>query len=232
MPNRTATAALCAAAALLLPPWLATSRATDVDQQDFAKVEHGRYLVQLGDCSACHTNPDGGKPFAGGRPIETPFGYVVSASITPDPQTGIGNWSKDEFDKAVRRGIRADGSHLYPAMPYTAYTKMSRADIDAIGTYLATIPPVHNSVRSNQLPFPFNIRFAMALWDWLFFDAGEFEPDPHRSAEWNRGAFLVNGPGHCGACHTPKNLLGGTRRRSRCKAPWCRAGSHRTSLAT
>jgi mono/diheme cytochrome c family protein len=202
---------LCTAALLLLRPLMVTSWATDADPQDFAKIQRGRYLVQLGDCSACHTDPDGGKPFAGGRPIETPFGFVVSANITPDPETGIGKWSEDDFDNAMRRGIRADGSRLYPAMPYTGYTKMSRADIDAIRAYLSTVPPVRNAVHSDQLPFPFNIRLGMMAWDWLFFSPGQYKPDPHQSAEWNRGAFLVNGPGHCGACHTPKNFLGGDK---------------------
>ncbi len=209
--SRPTIVALCAAVALLLPPMLTPGRATDADQQNFAQVARGHYLVQLSDCTACHTDPDRGKPFAGGRPIETPFGFVVSANITPDPETGIGKWSEDDFDKAMRHGVRPDGGRLYPAMPYTAYTKMSRADIDAIRAYLATVPPVHNTVRSDQLPFPFNIRLGMAVWDWLFFHGGEFKPDPHKSAQWNRGAFLVNGPGHCGACHTPKNLLGGDK---------------------
>lgn len=210
MPRRATIAVVSTAAALLVPPLLAPGNATDSDPQKFTQIERGRYLVTLGDCSACHTDP-GGKPFAGGRPIETPFGVIVSANITPDEETGIGKWSENQFDDALRRGIRADGSHLYPAMPYTAYTKMSRRDVDAIGAYLATIPPVHNPVRSNQLPFPLNIRLGMAAWNEFFFDSGEFKPDPNKSAEWNRGAFLVKGPGHCGACHTPKNVLGGDK---------------------
>jgi mono/diheme cytochrome c family protein len=177
------------------------------DQQKFQQIEHGRYLVTLGDCYACHTKKDG-KPFAGGRPIETPFGIVVSPNITPDRDTGIGNWTDAQFDNAVRHGIRNDGAHLYPAMPFTSYTKMSSDDVKAIRAYLATVQPVHNKVVSDQLPFPFNIRFSMRAWDLLFFDDGQFKPDPKKSAEWNRGAFLVQGPGHCGACHTPKNFLG------------------------
>lgn len=211
MPDRTTLVALCAVAALQLPGLLAPSAATDADQQSFTQIERGRYLVQLGDCSACHTDPDGGKPFAGGRSIETPFGNVVSANITPDDETGIGKWSEDQFDNAVRHGIRADGKYLYPAMPYPSYTKMSRADVDAIRTYLATIPPVRNAVQSNQLPFPLDIRLGMAVWNALYFDNGVFKPDPKKSEEWNRGAFLVNGPGHCGACHTPKNIFGGDK---------------------
>jgi len=178
------------------------------DQQDFQKIERGRYLVTAADCAACHTRPDGGAPFAGGRPIETPFGNVVSANITPDRQTGIGAWSDDEFDKAVREGIRRDGSRLYPAMPYTSYTKMTREDVAAMHAYLSTIQPVHNEVQSNQLPFPFDMRWGMNVWNWLFFNSGTYTPDNAKSAEWNRGAYLVQGPGHCTACHTPKNFAG------------------------
>lgn len=194
---------------VIASPIAATSAfAGQSDQQDFQQIERGRYLATLADCTACHTKKDGKGPFAGGRPIETPFGDVVTPNITPDAETGIGNWTDDQFDNAVRRGIRADGARLYPAMPYTAYTKMSRSDVMAIRAYLSTVAPVHNPVVANQLPFPFNIRLAMRVWDGLFFSKGEFKPDPNKSAEWNRGAFLVTGPAHCGACHTPKNFLG------------------------
>jgi mono/diheme cytochrome c family protein len=186
--------------------------AADPDTQDHSLIEHGRYLATLADCTACHTRPDGGQPFAGGRPIETPFGIIVSANITPDPETGIGNWTDEQFDKAVRHGIRADGRRLYPAMPFTFYAKMSRDDVKAIRAYLATIPPVRNPVVSDQLPFPFDIRMSMIAWDTLFFRDGEFKPDSNKSPEWNRGAYLVAGPGHCGACHTPKNFLGADKR--------------------
>src|SRR5690348_14482999 len=201
-----AMAVVCALAA----PALVMTRAPAAtsDQQKFEEIEHGRYLARLADCTACHTKKDGGKPFAGGREIETPFGMVLSANITPDRDTGIGNWTEQQFDNALLHGIRPDGSRLYPAMPYTAYTKMSRDDVKAIRAYLATLEPVHNRVVTNQLPFPFNIRLAMRGWDLLFFDDGRFKPDPKKSAQWNRGAFIVTGPGHCGACHTPKNFLG------------------------
>jgi mono/diheme cytochrome c family protein len=185
-----------------------SSLARAPDQQAFEKIERGRYLVTAGDCAACHTRPDGGAPFAGGRPIETPFGNVVSANITPDRQTGIGGWSDDDFDKAVRQGIRRDGSRLYPAMPYTSYTKMTRDDVDAMHAYLSTVAPVHNEVQSDALPFPFSIRYGMNVWDWIFFNSGTYAPDRTKSAEWNRGAYLVQGPGHCTACHTPKNFAG------------------------
>jgi mono/diheme cytochrome c family protein len=177
-------------------------------EQDFTQIERGRYLVTAGDCVACHTIPGVGKPFAGGRPIETPFGNITSANITPDRDTGIGSWTAEQFDNAVRHGIRPDGRRLYPAMPYPSYTKMSHDDVMAMRAYLATIAPVNNKVDRNTLPFPLNIRAGMYAWNALFFSPGEFKPNPDKSAEWNRGAYLVNGPAHCGACHTPKNMLG------------------------
>src|SRR5581483_8720110 len=140
-----------------------------------------------------------------------PFGSIVAPNITPDPETGIGIWSDEQFDAAIRNGIRRDGSRLYPAMPFNAYTKMSREDVLAIRAYLNTVAPVHNAVIADTLPFPFNIRTAMRVWDALYFEQGEYHPDSDKSAEWNRGAFLVNGPGHCGACHTPKTFLGGDK---------------------
>jgi mono/diheme cytochrome c family protein len=179
--------------------------------QDFATIERGRYLVTLADCAACHTDPARKQPFAGGRPIETPFGIVLAANITPDAQTGIGNWSDKEFDDAVRRGRTRDGSHLYPAMPYPYFARMSREEVRAIRAYLKTIPPVHNAVESNQLRFPLSVRASVGAWNALYFDKGEFKADPGKSAQWNRGAYLVTGPGHCGACHTPKTFLGGDK---------------------
>jgi mono/diheme cytochrome c family protein len=195
---------------------LALSMATSAmagasDPQDFTQVEHGRYLAVLSDCASCHTVPGSNQPFAGGRAIETPFGNIVAPNITPDAETGIGSWSDEAFDAAVRKGLRRNGSRLYPAMPYTAYTKMSRDDVLAIRAYLNTVTPVRNAVVANTLPFPFNIRASMRVWNALYFKSGEYKPDAQKSAEWNRGALLVDGPGHCGACHTPKTLLGGDR---------------------
>jgi mono/diheme cytochrome c family protein len=181
------------------------------DPQDFVQVERGRYLAVASDCASCHTVAGSDQPFAGGRPIETPFGNIVAPNITPDRETGIGAWSDDAFDAAVRRGVRPDGSRLYPAMPFPAYTKMSRDDVIAIRAYLNTLEPVRHAVEANTLPFPFNIRMAMRAWDALYFKEGEYKPDPQRPPEWNRGAFLVDGPGHCGACHTPKSFLGGDK---------------------
>jgi mono/diheme cytochrome c family protein len=178
------------------------------DPQDFALVERGRYLATVGDCTACHTSP-GGKPFAGGRPIETPFGDLLGSNITPDRKTGIGGWDDDTFYNAMHEGF--SDQPLYPAMPYPYYTKVTRADVTAIRAYLNTVAPVANDVQSNQLPFPFSIRASMRVWNALFFRKGEWQPDPGKSAEWNRGAYLVEGLGHCGACHTPKNILGGDK---------------------
>jgi mono/diheme cytochrome c family protein len=188
-----------------------SSFASSVDLQEFTQIERGRYLAILSDCSSCHTVPGSNQPLAGGRPIETPFGNIVAPNITPDPETGIGSWSDEQFDAAIRRGMRRDGSRLYPAMPYNTYTQMSRDDVLAIRAYLNTVMPVHNPVIANTLPFPFNIRASMRVWNALFFREGEYRPNPDRSAEWNRGSFLVDGPGHCGACHTPKNFLGGDK---------------------
>ena len=176
--------------------------------QSFEVIQHGRYMAAAADCTACHTAP-GGKPFAGGGVLETPFGTLLAPNITPDLQTGIGGWTDDEFVSAVKNGIGGHGIHLYPAMPYTYYTKMSRADVLAIRAYLATIDPVQNKVIANQLPFPFNQRETMIGWNVLYFNPGNLKPDPGKSAEWNRGAYLVEGAEHCGLCHTPKNAMGG-----------------------
>ena len=185
--------------------------AGEVDAQDFTTVAKGRYLSILSDCASCHTVPQKNQPFAGGRPIETPFGKIVAPNITPDMETGIGSWTDDQFDRAVRKGIGRNGERLYPAMPFNAYTKMSREDVLAIRAYLNTVTAVYNSVVANTLPFPFNIRTSMRVWDGLYLKEGEYVADPHNSAEWNRGALLVDGPAHCGACHTPKTFLGGDK---------------------
>jgi len=180
--------------------------------QDYQQIERGRYLVVVSDCAACHT-ADPGKPLAGGRPIETPFGTLTAPNITPDADTGIGDWSDEEFDAALRRGVRPDGKRLYPAMPYGYYARMTRSDVIAMRAYLNTVRPIHNAVHSDTLPFPFSVRAVMQVWDALYFSPGVLRPDPARSAEWNRGAYLVLGPGHCGACHTPKTLMGGDKGR-------------------
>jgi mono/diheme cytochrome c family protein len=180
-----------------------------IDKQDFGQIERGRYLAIVGDCAACHTLPGSGHELAGGRPIETPFGQLIAPNITPDPATGIGAWTDDEFVDALTKGTGRDGEHLYPAMPFTYFTRVTRDDALAIRAYLNSVPAVHNEVKADQLPFPLSERGGMAAWDALFFTPGEYKPDPNKSAEWNRGAYLTEGLGHCGLCHTPKNVLGG-----------------------
>ena len=150
-----------------------------------------------------------------GAPIETPFGNLFSPNITPDPQTGIGAWTDDEFVNALTKGTGRHGTRLYPAMPYTYYTKLSRDDVLAIRAYLNTVPAVHNPVKSDQLPFPFDMRWTLAAWDKLYFKSGHVSARPQQSAQWNRGAYLVEGPGHCGMCHTPKNFLGADKTKQR-----------------
>lgn len=204
--SRTIASFAAGASALLI----VTSTA-QAGGQDFTQVEKGRYLATAADCVACHTIQNGDEPFAGGRAIETPFGNIVSPNITPDAETGVGSWTDEQFDKAVRNGIRPNGSRLYPAMPYTSYTRMSRDDVVALRAYLNTVEPVRHPVVVNTLPFPFNIRASMRVWDALYFQPGEFKSDPQKPADWNRGAFLVEGPGHCTACHTPKSFLGGDK---------------------
>jgi mono/diheme cytochrome c family protein len=197
---------LLGGAALALSTHAAT--AAGIDKQSFNQVERGHYLATVGDCAACHTLPGSGHDFAGGRPIETPFGNLLAPNITPDPTTGIGAWTDDEFVDALTKGSGRQGTRLYPAMPYTYYTKLTRDDALAIRAYLNTVPAVHNEVHANQLPFPFDIRATLAVWDALYFKQGTFQSAVGKSAEWNRGAYLAQGPAHCGMCHTPKNFLG------------------------
>lgn len=170
-------------------------------------VSRGRYLTIAGNCGGCHMSP-AGQPFAGGSPLRTPFGTVLSANIT---SAVMRSWSEDQFYRALHEGVGGRGAHLYPAFPYTYYTRVTRADSDAILAYLKTVPPVYNKLDRNQLSFPLNNRGLMVFWNALFLKTGEFRPDPQQSAEWNRGAYLVEALGHCGACHTPKNLLGADR---------------------
>lgn len=206
--TRSAVGAAIGAALLV---WTGAAAARTPDAQDFAQIERGRYLARVGDCASCHTVSGSGKAFAGGRPIQTPFGNIVSANITPDQETGIGTWTDAQFIRAMTEGRSAHGTRLYPAMPYNNYTKVTTADLLALRAYLDTLEPVHNEVHSDILPFPFNIRLSMAFWNWLFFTPGTFQPVAGKSEEWNRGAYLVEGFGHCSDCHTPKNLLGGDK---------------------
>src|SRR5947209_6003435 len=165
------------------------------EQLSFGQVERGRYLAAAGDCEACHTAP-GGKPFAGGRAIPTPFGTIYSANITPDRKTGIGSWSDDQFYRALHQGIAADGSYLYPAFPYPWYTKVTREDSDALKAFLSSLEPVAKSPPPNELAWPLDDRLVMKGWNELFFREGTFQSNDQKSPEWNRGAYLVQGFGH------------------------------------
>lgn len=169
-----------------------------------ALIEKGAYLARAGDCVACHTGP-GGKPFAGGLPIESDLGRIVTTNITPDKQTGIGNYTEAQFAAALRQGRRADGTNLYPAMPYPSYRLITDEDMHALYTFfMKGVEPVVNRPEETKLSFPFNQRWGMSLWNWAFLPTGTFQPNPQVSDEINRGAYLVEGLGHCGTCHTPR----------------------------
>jgi mono/diheme cytochrome c family protein len=172
-----------------------------------ANVARGAYLARAGDCLACHT-ARGGAAYAGGRALDTPFGRVLSPNITPDTATGIGAWSADDFWQALHNGISRDGRLLYPAFPYPNYTRVTRADADALFAYLRSLPPVRQANRPHELRFPYDSQLALAGWRLLYFRPASFRPDAARSPAWNRGAYLVEGLGHCSACHSERNRLG------------------------
>ena len=174
-----------------------------------AEIARGKYLVTAGNCQACHT-ARGGKPWAGGRAIDTAFGAIYTSNITSDAETGIGNWTADDFWRALHLGKSKDGSFLYPAFPYPNYTKVSRSDADAMFAYLKTLPAVRQPNRKHELRFPYDQRLLLAFWRALYFTPGEYRPDSAQSGEWNRGAYLVQGLGHCSACHSGRSFLGGT----------------------
>jgi mono/diheme cytochrome c family protein len=177
-------------------------------------IARGKSLTEAADCSSCHTT-DPAKPFAGGRRLDTPFGAIYSANLTPDRDTGLGAWSDEEFYRAVHLGVGRNGTRYYPAFPYPHFTKLTKPDVLAIRAYLATLPPVKNTPPSPQLRWPLNYRVLMRGWNLMFFRPGVFEPDQSKSTEWNRGAYLVEAAAHCGACHTPKNLAGAEKRSER-----------------
>lgn len=173
-------------------------------------VARGQRLAALGNCVACHTR-DGGTPLAGGRAMQTPFGTLYTSNLTPEPKIGIGLWSFDAFRRAMREGIAREGDYLYPAFPYTAFTRVGDDDLRDLYAYLMSRTAVEADTPDNRLPFPYNQRRMMAGWNFLFFDKRPFQPKPQRDAAWNRGAYLVEGLGHCSACHTPRNALGAER---------------------
>lgn len=175
-----------------------------------ALVQRGAYLARAGNCMGCHT-ARGGAPYAGGRGIDTPFGTVFASNLTPDPDTGLGRWTASEFWRALHHGRSRDGRLLYPAFPYPNYTRVTREDADAILAYLRSLPPVHQATPAHRLRFPYNTQAALAVWRALFFRPEPYQPRADRPAVWNRGAYLVEGLGHCAACHAPRNALGATR---------------------
>ncbi|AYD03543.1 cytochrome c [Neorhizobium sp. NCHU2750] len=171
-------------------------------------VARGRYLATAADCAACHTAPRGGAPFAGGYGIDTPLGKIFSTNITPSKEDGIGSYSEADFARAVREGVAKDGSHLYPAMPYTAYSKITDDDMKALYAYfMHEVKPDDHKPQQTELPFPFSVRSSMAVWNLLFLGQDRFKPNPAKSAEWNRGAYLAEALEHCSTCHTPRNTL-------------------------
>ena len=205
---RSLVAGWCASLAIGLAS--STATAASSAHPEASLIDQGRYLATAGDCISCHTRSKG-VPFAGGVPLTTPFGVIYSANITPDAATGIGAWSERQFARALHEGIAADGRHLYPAFPYTAYTKVIDQDVHAIYAYLRSVRPVRYTPPPNEMRFPFSSRGLLAAWNLLYLQPGRYVPDRTRSDEWNRGAYLVQGLGHCGSCHTPRDLLGGER---------------------
>lgn len=178
-------------------------------QDDLVALERGEYLFYAGACNSCHTDHEHDGPFlAGGRRMESGFGTFYVPNITPAPETGIGTWTFEDFQDAMVEGVRPDGAHYYPIFPYRWYTGMTEQDLADLWAYLQDVPPVENRVQPHELPFPFNIRFLILGWKILNFDEGDTVHDEEKSAAWNRGAYLVNHLGHCGACHTPKFLKG------------------------
>lgn len=177
---------------------------------DASVVQRGAYLARAGNCMACHTAP-GAVPYAGGRGIETPFGMLYSSNLTPDRQTGLGQWRNSDFWRALHHGQSRDGRLLYPAFPYTNTTLVTREDADALFAFLQTLPPVTQPNMRHTVAWPVNTQLALGLWQALFFKPGSYQAEPTQTAEWNRGAYLIKGLGHCSACHTARNALGATR---------------------
>ena len=192
---------------LALQPAADQPAASAAGEDRAAQVARGEYLARAGNCMACHTAP-GGTPWAGGRAMDTPFGTIYTSNLTPDPTTGLGQWTADDFWKALHEGRARDGRLLYPAFPYTSYTRVTRADADAIWAWLQTLPPVEQPNRPHALRFPYDTQAALLAWRALYFKPGVFVADATKSEDWNRGAYLVQGLGHCSACHAPRNALG------------------------
>ena len=177
------------------------------DGQQAEPIARGEYVTRIAGCRHCHTAEDG-TPFAGGRPLETPFGTFYTPNITADESAGIGAWNETDFLRALGQGVAPDGSHFYPAFPYTSYTRMTAGDARAIYAYLRLQPTSDQVNREHDIAWYLQWRFAAQVWQWLFFTPGEFTPDRERSAAWNRGAYIAQALGHCSECHTPRNLFG------------------------
>lgn len=193
----------------LFVPWHGTAPETDI----VGDPERGKYVLHMGGCIACHTDEKNGGAFlAGGRALKTEFGTFYSSNITPDLAAGIGGWTTGAFVRALKQGLSPTGQHYYPAFPYPSYAKMTEQDLADLKAHLDTVEPVSTSVPDHDLSFPFNLRQTLAGWKLLFFDEEGFELDPEQTERWNRGAYLVQGPAHCGECHTPRNILGGPDR--------------------
>jgi mono/diheme cytochrome c family protein len=190
----------------IIPTELLSSSISD-STPNAAQLRRGQYLVAAGDCMSCHLRKDG-EPLAGGLALKTPFGVIYAPNITSDKETGIGNWTAEQFYRAMHDGIDDEGKNLYPAFPYPWFRLVSREDDDAMLAFLKTTPAVKYTPPKNDLTFPLNFRSMVKGWNLLYLDSYDMQPDPGQSAEWNRGAYLVNGPGHCSGCHTPKNSLG------------------------
>ncbi len=190
-----------------LAAFMGAAHAQDA-RPDAGQIEKGRLLAVAADCAACHTAPKGGAPFAGGYPIDSPLGAIYASNITPSKSGGIGDYTLDDFRRSLRQGIRKDGAHLYPAMPYTSYTQLSDDDTASLYAYfMHGVAPVDKRAPETALPFPFNLRFSMAVWNALFLKNQRFVADASQSAEWNRGAYLAGALAHCSTCHTPRNAL-------------------------
>jgi mono/diheme cytochrome c family protein len=191
---------------------LPTMSAAERPRFEPAVIEKGRLLASAGYCATCHT-VKGGEPYAGNYPLNTGFGTIYGSNITRDPETGIGTWSPQAFRRAMHEGVDREGAHLFPAFPFDHFTKMTDEDVDAIHAYLMTeVKPVKEKTKRNTLPFPLNLRVLQAGWRLLFVDFGRYRPDPQKPEQWNRGAYLVEGVTHCGACHTPRNALGAEKK--------------------
>ncbi len=210
--KKTLVGLFCLLAVTAIAMWLLTTRGdklTDLPAHASSTPERGAYLAKVGNCAGCHT-VRGGKPYAGGLGIDTPFGAVYASNLTPDAATGIGNWTRLDFWRAMHHGKSKDSRLLYPAFPYTSYTLVTRDDADALFAYLKSLPAVNQANTPHAVRFPYNTQAALAVWRVLYFKPAAYTANAQATAEWNRGAYLVNSLGHCSACHAARNALGAT----------------------